>query len=58
MEEVPVSDRTNEKAGFVEESDDSGLLHLHKVTDDLVVEVVNLPKDYENVKSEMKNSSL
>ena len=49
VQEVLIGDCANEKASFVEESDDPRLLHLYQVTDDLVVEVVNLEWRLENV---------
>ena len=42
MKKVPVGNRSHEKASFVKKSDEPCLFHLHKVTDDLVVEVVDL----------------
>ena len=49
MEEVSIGDGPHEKAGLVEESYHSGLLHLNEVTDDLVVKVIDLIKGKEKV---------
>ena len=37
----------DDEAGFIEKSEHSGVLHLHQVTDDLVIEVVDLRQGVE-----------
>jgi hypothetical protein len=47
VEEVPICDGPYEKAGLIEEGYYSRLLHLNQITDDFIVEVINLIKGKE-----------
>ena len=45
MKKVSIGDSAHEKAGLVKKSYEPGLFHLNEVTDDLIVEVVNLVRE-------------
>ena len=49
MEEVSIGDGPHKKAGLVKDSYHARLLHLNEITDDFVVEVIDLIKGKEKV---------